>query len=42
MVGYNGVEGEGGEVGSGVIVVAGVAHHKGDRRPELLGTFVLL
>ena len=30
------------QVGSGVIIVAGVAHHKGDGRPELLETFVLL
>ena len=30
------------QVGSGVIVVAGVACHKGDGRLELLETFVLL
>ena len=43
VIGYNRVEGgRGFRVGSGVIVVAGAAHHKGDGRPELLETFVLL
>ena len=43
VVSYNGIEGgRGFQVWLGVIIVAGVTRRKGDRRLELLETFVLL